>query len=324
MSCLASSSSAPRAHRLAATAASLRATHPAELGARAAEAALERAGVAPADVDEVFVGHGRQAGSGPNPARQVGAGPGCRTRAGADHQSGVCVRAAGDRAWRAGDSARSIARRPVGRHGVDEPHAVPHRQRGRALGPQDGQLLARRRDVPRRVLLPAVAAHHGPDRRGARAAVRDHARGVRRSTRSRASEGRGGDRGGAVRGRDHACAGQRREGRRRSSRPRRASARRRDDRGPAQAAARLRAGGRRPGIITAGTSSGITDGGAAVVLPSADDARQRGLRPLARIVGWATAGVDPRIMGIGPVPAVRKLLDRTGPEARRLRSHRAQ
>jgi acetyl-CoA C-acetyltransferase len=68
----------------------------------------------------------------------------------------------------------------------------------------------------------------------------------------------------------------------------------------------------RPGIITAGSSSGITDGGAAVVLSSADDANRRGLKPLARIVGWATVGVDPRIMGIGPVPAVRKLLDRTG------------
>jgi acetyl-CoA C-acetyltransferase len=66
------------------------------------------------------------------------------------------------------------------------------------------------------------------------------------------------------------------------------------------------------GIITAGSSSGITDGGAAVVLASAEAVTQRDLRPLARIVGWATAGVDPRVMGIGPVPAVQKLLDRTG------------
>jgi acetyl-CoA C-acetyltransferase len=67
-----------------------------------------------------------------------------------------------------------------------------------------------------------------------------------------------------------------------------------------------------PGIITAGSSSGITDGGAAVVLASGSEAERCGVRPLARVVGWATAGVDPRIMGIGPVPAVRKLLDRTG------------
>jgi len=67
-----------------------------------------------------------------------------------------------------------------------------------------------------------------------------------------------------------------------------------------------------PGIITAGASSGITDGGAAVVIMSADAAKKKGLTPLARIIGWASAGVDPRIMGIGPVPAVKKLLDKTG------------
>ena len=66
--------------------------------------------------------------------------------------------------------------------------------------------------------------------------------------------------------------------------------------------------------MTAGSSSGITDGGAAVVLASADAARAHGLTPLARIDAWATTGVDPRIMGIGPVPAVRKLLARTGAE----------
>jgi hypothetical protein len=66
------------------------------------------------------------------------------------------------------------------------------------------------------------------------------------------------------------------------------------------------------GIITAGTSSGITDGGAAVVLASSTEVKARSLTPLARVSGWTTTGVDPRIMGIGPVPAVRKLLDRTG------------
>ena len=71
-------------------------------------------------------------------------------------------------------------------------------------------------------------------------------------------------------------------------------------------------------------SSGITDGGAAVVLATRGEAEARGLTPLARIVGWATTGVDPRIMGIGPVPAVRKLLDRTGLQLERLRSGRAE
>jgi acetyl-CoA C-acetyltransferase len=67
-----------------------------------------------------------------------------------------------------------------------------------------------------------------------------------------------------------------------------------------------------PGIITAGTSSGITDGGAAVVLASDQWAADRALPPLARITGWASAGVEPRRMGIGPVPAIQKLYQRSG------------
>ena len=80
----------------------------------------------------------------------------------------------------------------------------------------------------------------------------------------------------------------------------------------------------RPGIITAGSSSGITDGGAAVVLMTAERAKRDDVTPLARILGWASAGVDPRRMGIGPVPAVRKLLDADGAASRRLRSHRVE
>ena len=66
------------------------------------------------------------------------------------------------------------------------------------------------------------------------------------------------------------------------------------------------------GIVTAGASSGVTDGGAAVVIMSAAAAKARGVTPLARVMGWASAGVDPRMMGIGPVPAVHKLLKKTG------------
>jgi acetyl-CoA C-acetyltransferase len=66
------------------------------------------------------------------------------------------------------------------------------------------------------------------------------------------------------------------------------------------------------GTITAGNSSGITDGAAATVLVSEDEAKRRNLKPLARIIDWGIAGVDPKIMGIGPVPAVKKLLAKTG------------
>jgi len=66
------------------------------------------------------------------------------------------------------------------------------------------------------------------------------------------------------------------------------------------------------GTITAGNSSGITDGASATVLVSEEEAKRRNLKPIARIVDYAIAGVDPKIMGIGPVPAVRKLLSKTG------------
>ena len=69
---------------------------------------------------------------------------------------------------------------------------------------------------------------------------------------------------------------------------------------------------RADGTVTAGNSSGINDGAAALVIASEEKARELGAEPLGAFVGSAVAGVDPRVMGIGPVPAVRKLLARTG------------
>ena len=66
------------------------------------------------------------------------------------------------------------------------------------------------------------------------------------------------------------------------------------------------------GTVTAGNASGINDGAAAVVMMSAEEAEKRGLKPLARIVGWATAGVDPKVMGTGPIAASSKLLKKIG------------
>jgi acetyl-CoA C-acetyltransferase len=69
---------------------------------------------------------------------------------------------------------------------------------------------------------------------------------------------------------------------------------------------------RADGTVTAGNSSGINDGAAALVIASEERARDLGVEPLGAFVGSAVAGVDPRVMGIGPVPAVRRLLERTG------------
>jgi 3-oxoadipyl-CoA thiolase len=72
---------------------------------------------------------------------------------------------------------------------------------------------------------------------------------------------------------------------------------------------------RKGGTVTAGNSSGINDGAAVLVIASEERARELGAEPLGAFVGSAVAGVDPRVMGIGPVPAVRKLLERAGVEA---------
>lgn len=79
-----------------------------------------------------------------------------------------------------------------------------------------------------------------------------------------------------------------------------------------EALSKLRPAFRKGGTVTAGNSSGINDGAAALLLAEANTARQLGLRPMARIVASAVAGVDPAVMGIGPVPAVRKALARAG------------
>jgi acetyl-CoA C-acetyltransferase len=80
----------------------------------------------------------------------------------------------------------------------------------------------------------------------------------------------------------------------------------------AESLAKLRGAFSKDGTITAGNASGLNDGASVTVLMSADEARRRGLEPLARIAAWATAGVDPTIMGTGPIPASRKALEKAG------------
>jgi acetyl-CoA C-acetyltransferase len=79
-----------------------------------------------------------------------------------------------------------------------------------------------------------------------------------------------------------------------------------------EAAKGLRPAFSKDGTVTAGNASGINDGAAALVVMSAADAKKRKLTPLARIASWATAGVDPAVMGSGPIPASRKALEKAG------------
>jgi 3-oxoadipyl-CoA thiolase len=76
--------------------------------------------------------------------------------------------------------------------------------------------------------------------------------------------------------------------------------------------ARLRAAFRTPGTVTAGNASGVNDGAAAMIVASAEAVKRHGLTPRARVLGMASAGVPPRVMGIGPVPSTRKLMERLG------------
>ena len=80
----------------------------------------------------------------------------------------------------------------------------------------------------------------------------------------------------------------------------------------AEALAKLRPAFRKEGTVTAGNASGLNDGAAAIVLATAGAAEKAGLKPKARVLGYAVAGVRPEVMGIGPIPAVRKLLEKTG------------
>ncbi|MFY8114076.1 MAG: acetyl-CoA C-acetyltransferase, partial [Rhabdaerophilum sp.] len=76
--------------------------------------------------------------------------------------------------------------------------------------------------------------------------------------------------------------------------------------------AKLKPAFSKDGTVTAGNASGINDGAAAAVLMSEDEAARRGITPMARIVSWATCGVDPAIMGTGPIPASRRALEKAG------------
>jgi acetyl-CoA acetyltransferase family protein len=69
---------------------------------------------------------------------------------------------------------------------------------------------------------------------------------------------------------------------------------------------------KKDGVVTAGNASGIVDGAAALVIGGEDAVNAKGAKPLGRIVSWATVGVDPALMGMGPAPAIRKALERAG------------
>jgi acetyl-CoA C-acetyltransferase len=286
--------------------------HPAELGAVAARAAIERAGLTPSDVDEVLVGHGRQAGSGPNPGRQVGRRAGIPDRAPAQTINKACASSlqaivSGAQSIMLGESdvvlaggIESMSRMPYLVDAIDARWGhkmgnftlVDAMYRDGFQCPLSNLIMGETAEI--------LGRQHGITREQSDAFALDSQRKASVAieggffTREIAPVTVGPDREARVVDRDE------------------------HPRGDTTLEVLRRLAPvfddveGQPGIITAGTSSGITDGGAALLLASADTARARGLKARARILGWASAGVDPRIMGIGPVPAIRKLSERTG------------
>jgi acetyl-CoA C-acetyltransferase len=286
--------------------------HPAELGAVAARAAIERAGLTPSDVDEVLVGHGRQAGSGPNPGRQVGRRAGIPDRAPAQTINKACASSlqaivSGAQSIMLGESdvvlaggIESMSRMPYLVDAIDARWGhkmgnftlVDAMYRDGFQCPLSNLIMGETAEI--------LGRQHGITREQSDAFALGSQRKASVAieggffTREIAPVTVGPDREARVVDRDE------------------------HPRGDTTLEVLRRLAPvfddveGQPGIITAGTSSGITDGGAALLLASADTARARGLKARARILGWASAGVDPRIMGIGPVPAIRKLSERTG------------
>jgi acetyl-CoA C-acetyltransferase len=285
--------------------------HPAELGAVAARAAMERAGVSAADVDEVVIGHGRQAGSGPNPARQVGHRAGIPHAAPAQTVNKACASslqaiASGAQSIMLGESdivlaggIESMSRMPYMIDSIDARWGhrmgnftlVDAMYRDGFQCPLSNLIMGETAEI--------LGRQHGITREQSDAFALESQRKAKAAgdagyfTREIAPVTIAAKGGSTVVDRDEHARETTVESLRKLP----------PVFGDVEG---------QPGIITAGTSSGITDGGAALVLASAETAQARGLKPRARILGWASAGVDPRIMGIGPVPAIQKLRDRIG------------
>ncbi len=279
---------------------------PADLSLPAAKAAIARAGITPEDVDEVIWGHGRQAGGGPNTARQVG------VRAGVPKESTAWTlnKACGSSLFAIVQAARTIR---LGEGdvllagGVESmsrtPYMLPRARWGYRMGHdtlvdgmyQDGFFCPLAQQ-----LMGATAETLAEQYAITRDEQDDFAEGSQRKAGAAWDAGRFTEEIAPVEvpGRKGPTVVDRDEHLRPDS--------------TAAAMKKLKPVFKAGGTVHAGNSSGVTDGAAAVVVASAAAAETKGMVPWARIVGWASAGVDPAVMGLGPVPATRKLLDQTG------------
>jgi acetyl-CoA C-acetyltransferase len=291
---------------------SLRDVHPAELGAVAARAAIERAGITAGDIEEVVIGHARQAGAGPNTGRQVGRRAGVPDASPAQTINKAC--ASGLQAIVSGAQSLLLGESTVVlTGGIESMSRMPYlvdasdARWGHKLG-NFTLVDAMYRDGFNCPLAQMVMGETA-ERLGTQYSItREESDCFALESQRKANFAI--DAG--YFSREIAPVTLTAKGRPtvvdRDEHPRRNVTIESLGKLPPVFGTTEN----QPGIITAGSSSGITDGGAALVLASSEHARSKGLRARARIVGWASAGVDPRIMGIGPVPAIQKLTARIG------------
>jgi acetyl-CoA C-acetyltransferase len=276
-----------------------------ELGAVAIQAALQSAKVDPNEVDEVILGQVLQAGAGQGPARQAAVKAGVRIEAPAWSLNQIC-----------GSGLRSVAlayqQIALGDAGVvvaggqesmsQAPHAA-HLRNGQKMGDlqlvdtmikdglwdafngyhmgQTAENIATRWQITREDQDRfAVASQNKAEKARAEGRFKDEIAPV-------TIKGRKGD---TVVDQDEYIR----------------------DGATYDSVAGLRPAFSKDGTVTAGNASGLNDGAAALVLMTAEEAARRGVEPLARIASWATAGIDPAIMGTGPIPATRKALEKAG------------
>ncbi|WP_157218752.1 acetyl-CoA C-acetyltransferase [Flavisphingomonas formosensis] len=276
-----------------------------ELGRIAIVAALEQAGVAPGDVDEVILGQILTAGAGQNPARQAAVNAGIpveKTAIGINQLCGSGLRAVAlaVQAIQTGDAKVVVA------GGQESMSMAPHAQHlrgGTKMGPVslvDTMIHDGLTDAFNNYHMGVTAENLAEKYQVTRAEQDAFAVASQNKASAARAAGRfkdeivpvtiAGRKGDTIVDADEYIR----------------------DGATIEAMQKLKPAFKKDGSVTAANASGINDGAAAIVVMSADEAAKRGSKVLARVVSWATCGVDPAIMGIGPAPASRMALEKAG------------